>query len=111
MTSSGTYGEPIKAIELRDYIDGKIDYTFYVNEFPSSSVDDGAFIRMSPGLPASEWTSKKRPSFQVVVRGGERNMPQAEEVAYNIYELMHNRRNFTLDTAEVGDAYYRRNGS
>lgn len=98
--------EPIKAIELVDYIKAKVPYTYYVNEFPTNAKDDGAYVRMTGGFPASEWTSKKRPSFQVVVRGASGNAQYAEDIAYQIYADLHNRSNFLLSTIELGDSYY-----
>lgn len=101
-----SYGEPIKAIELVDYLNAKVSYTYYVNEFPSTGLDDSAYVRMTGGFAPSEWTTKKRPSFQVVVRGAVNSAPQCEEKAYQIYEYLHNRKNFLLDTAELGDSYH-----
>lgn len=100
------FGEPIKAIELIDYIKAKVPYTYYVNDFPRNAKDDGAYVRMTGGYEPSEWTTKKRPSFQVVVRGGKDNGPYAEETAYKVYRELHNRSNFTLSDIELGDSYY-----
>lgn len=96
----------VRAIDLIDYVNNYIDYTFYINEFPAVSRDDCAFIRMTGGFPASEWTSVKKPSFQVVVRHNEKGAQYAEQKAYEIFEFFHNRQAFTLDEAELGDSYY-----
>lgn len=96
----------IRAIELVDYLKAKVPYTYFVNEFPPTSADDSAYVKITPGFPPSEWTTKKRVSFQIVVRGAEANMPYAESKALEIYKHLHNRNEFTLDAVDIGDGYY-----
>lgn len=96
----------VKAIELVDYINNFIEYTFYINEFPAVSRDDSAFIRMTGGGTPSEWTTLKKPTFQVLVRHNEKGAQYAEMKAYEIFDFLHNRKTFTLDDVELGDSYY-----
>lgn len=87
--------------ELKSNIAAAVPYTYYANEFPASSEDNAAYTRITGGFRPSEWTSLKRPSFQVIVRGAENNGPATEATANAIYDAYHQRSDFVIGRQRV----------
>ena len=69
--------------DITAFLRQNIAYTFVTNEFAPSNHDDCAYVRMSGGFRPSEWTSKKRPSFQIVLRS--KSAKTADDKAYEIF--------------------------
>lgn len=91
----------LKPKELADYLQGKIPYKYYANEFTSSSPDDAAFVRLTGGLAPSDWSPKKQPSIQVIVRGNSNNAKTTEDIAYRIYDFLHLKTEFRVGSQLV----------
>lgn len=73
--------------------------TFVGNEFLANSPDDCALTRITPGYAPSEWTSKARPSFQIVLRT--KTPSTAESKANAIYEDLHRKAEFNFGNVRV----------
>ena len=82
--------------DITGYLRQNITYAFVANEFATGNPDDCAYVRMSGGFRPSEWTSKKRPSFQIVLRS--KSAKTADDKAYEIFELLNG-----LTEAQVGN--------
>ncbi|WP_409346760.1 minor capsid protein [Paenibacillus sp. MBLB4367] len=87
--------------ELKQYFVTNMPYTYYANEFPTQSTTDAAFVRLTGGFPPSQWTPKKRPSFQVLMRGSETGGPALEAKANSIFGHLHNRAEFVIGTTRI----------
>lgn len=69
------------------------------NDFQATSPDDCAYTRITGGYTPSEWTSKKRPSFQVVLRT--KAPSAAEPLANTIYADLNGKSEFMLGGVRV----------
>lgn len=69
------------------------------NEFSTASPDDCIYVRMQAGYAPSEWTTKRQPGFQIVLRA--KNPPDAEARSNAIYASLHGKREFTFGTVRV----------
>jgi hypothetical protein len=87
--------------DLKSNISAAVPYTYYANEFTSTSTADSAYVRLTGGVKPSEWTNTLRPTFQVVVRGAELNGPTVEAKANAIWAYYHQKRNFTIGTTQI----------
>jgi len=84
--------------ELVAFVKSVVPYTYYPNEFPVSAEDNSGYVRIHSGTVPSQWTSQRRPSIQIVVRGD--NGPTSEKLANTIYEEFHRRRD-----CQIGDEH------
>lgn len=73
--------------------------TFVANEFAATNPDDCAFVRMQPGFAPSEWTTKRIPGFQIVIRA--KNPGDAEARANAIYAELHGKSEFMIGPVRV----------
>lgn len=73
--------------------------TFVANEFIAGNPDDCAFVRMQPGFAPSEWTTKRIPGIQIVVRA--KSPGDAEARANAIYAELHGKSEFVIGTVRV----------
>lgn len=73
--------------------------TFVANEFIAGNPDDCAFVRMQPGFAPSEWTTKRIPGIQIVVRA--KNPGDAEARANAIFADLHGKAEFSLGRIRV----------
>ena len=55
--------------ELKTFVHGLYPYTYYPNKFPTGAKDKCVAIKLTGGFPTDQWTGKRQPSFQVLVRG------------------------------------------
>ncbi|MCR8843081.1 minor capsid protein [Paenibacillus sp. SC116] len=85
--------------DVTAYLRQAFPYTYVANEFGASNGDDCAFVRMTGGLAPSEWTSKSRPSFQVVIRAKSSAIVDAK--ANEIHAGLHGKAEFTIGTARI----------
>lgn len=87
--------------ELKTYLSAVVPYAYHANEFPTESIDDAAYVKLTGGFRPNEWTNRKQPSFQVIIRGGERSGPATEAKAYGIYDALHQRSDFVVGTQRI----------
>ena len=73
--------------------------TFVGNEFQTNSPDDCAYTRITGGYAPSEWTSKARPSFQIVLRT--KLASAAEPKANAIYADLHRKTEFNFGSVRI----------
>lgn len=85
--------------ELKTNVEAAVPYTYYSNEFPAAAVDNAAYVRIFGGYRPSQWTPKRRPTIQIVVRG--KNGPATEAIAMAIYDAYHQRQHFTIGTQRI----------
>lgn len=74
-------------------------FGYYPNEFPDDTTDSLAYIRLYGGFTPSEWTEKRKPSFQIVLRA--KHPAVAETKANAIYGHFRNRREFAFGNTRV----------
>ncbi|MFL1672197.1 minor capsid protein [Paenibacillus dendritiformis] len=84
--------------KINAYLRQAVPYTYVGNEFESANPDDCAYTRLTGGLRPSEWTTKSKPSFQIVVRG---SAPVADAKATEIYEHLHGRTEFYIGDTRI----------
>lgn len=84
--------------KINMYLRRAVPYVYVGNEFESTNPGDCAYTRLTGGLRPSEWTSKSKPSFQVVVRG---KASVADVKAIEIYEHLHGRTEFYIDDVRI----------
>ncbi|MFF2890746.1 minor capsid protein [Paenibacillus sp. NPDC057967] len=85
--------------ELKSYVESVVPYTYYHNEFPASSVDNSGYVRIHGGFRPDQWTNKRRPSIQIVVRG--KNGIATEALANTIYDEFHRRQDFVIGSQRI----------
>ena len=73
--------------EINGYLRQAVPYTYVTNEFDTANPDDCAYVRLGGGYPPSQWTSKRKPSFQIVLRA--KSARTADEKANEIYAHLH----------------------
>ena len=86
----------MRILELITFIKTRVNGVYYPNSFPISAPDGCAVVKLTGGFPPSQWTGKKQPSFQVLVRGNSKDMAECETRAYAIYEALMNQRDVTV---------------
>lgn len=78
-----------------------MDGVYFANGFPREAQDDCAYIRFTGGFPPSQWTGKKQPSFQIILRGKARGDAECEERAYRLYDSLTNLREVFIGDSSV----------
>lgn len=73
--------------EINGYLRQAVPYTYVANEFDAANSDDCAYVRMTGGYAPSQWTSKRKPSFQIVLRA--KSARTADDKANEIYAHLH----------------------
>jgi hypothetical protein len=91
----------MKIPELINFIKSLVPGDYYANGFPVSSVDQCSMVKLSAGAPPDEWTGKKQPTFQVLVRGEESEQAEVENRAYAVHNALMNRRNETIGNESI----------
>jgi hypothetical protein len=93
----------VKVLDLITFIKGRVNGVYYPNTFPISTktVDDCATVKLTGGFPTDEWTGKKQPSFQVLVRGKVNGQADAETQAYAIFDALTNLRDVMIGDESV----------
>lgn len=79
----------IKLNDLIDWIESLVPHTYFSNDFPATSPDASAFVRIAPGEALNEWVTIPRPDFQIVVRAAQQQDDQAEDIANNLIKTLH----------------------
>ena len=83
----------MRALELIDFIQDQVPFTYYPNRFPPTSKDICAMVAIAPGMPIDEWTGK--------VRGKEGTEAETEEKAHEIFNALANRKNVKIGDESV----------
>jgi hypothetical protein len=91
----------MKIPELIDFIKNLVPGVYYANGFPVSSVDQCSMVKLSPGAPPDEWTGKKQPTFQILVRGKESGQTEVENRAYDVHNALTNKRNVIIGNESI----------
>lgn len=91
----------MKALELKSFIEARVPGVYYPNKFPISAQDACAVVKLTGGFPPDQWTGKKQPSFQVLVRGAVAEDAEAEDRAHAIHKSLMNLREVTIGNASV----------
>jgi hypothetical protein len=93
----------VKILELITFVKTRVPGVYYPNTFPISktAADECSVIKLTGGFPPSQWTGKKQPSFQVLVRGKAAGIAETEERAYAIHESLMNLNNVTIGEDSV----------
>lgn len=76
-----------------------IPYPYVGNEFEASNPDNCAYTRLTGGFRPSEWTTKSKPSFQVVVRAVKTST--ADTKATEIYSHLNGKGEFYIGTTRI----------
>lgn len=84
----------LKPKQLADMLQAEKPFRYYANEFPTGAPDAAAWVRLTGGYPPSDWSPRKQPSMQILVRGPEKEAVRIEQHAYELYDHMHQRREF-----------------
>lgn len=91
----------MRILELINWIKGRVSYTYYPNRFPPNAVDDCAVVVLHAGEAASEWTGKRIPHFQVLVRGKPNDHAGAEAKANEIFDALINQAHVQIGSDHV----------
>jgi hypothetical protein len=88
----------MKVMDLITFIRSQVDFSYFPNRFPIEYAPDHcAAVTVYPGKGIDEWTQKKEPSFQILVRGEKHGDAEAESKAHEIFNALQNYRD-----AEIG---------
>jgi hypothetical protein len=91
----------VRILELITFIKTRVNGVYFPNAFPISAPDVCAVVKLTGGFPPSQWTGKKQPSFQVLVRGSAKNTSECETRAYEIHESLMNLRDVMVGDQSV----------
>jgi hypothetical protein len=93
----------VKILELITFVKARVPGVYYPNAFPISTTtaDECSVVKLTGGFPPSQWTGKKQPSFQIIVRGKANGQAEVEARAYAIHESLMNLREVTVGSESV----------
>jgi hypothetical protein len=91
----------VKILELISFIRNRVPGVYYANSFPISSADVCTVVKLTGGFPPDQWTGKKQPSFQILVRGAAKGEVEVEDRAHAIHESLMNLREVTIGNDSV----------
>lgn len=93
----------MKILELTSFIETRVPGVYYPNAFPisKSAVDECSAVKLTGGFPPNQWTGKKQPSFQILVRGTAAGQAEVEARAYAIHEALMNLREVTIGNESI----------
>jgi hypothetical protein len=93
----------MKILDLIDFLESKVQFTYFPNRFPLSdnTPDFCAVVIIHAGRGVDEWTGKKQPSFQLLVRGETRQEGIVEAKAHEIFDSIQNLKNVTVGEDSV----------
>lgn len=89
----------MRILELITFINSRVNDVYYPNSFPVSAADACVAVRLTGGFPTDQWTGKKQPSFQVLVR--DNHPAKAEDRAYAIHAALTNLREVAIGSDSV----------
>lgn len=81
-------------------------YRYFPNKFPRDDIsaeipNECATVTVLPGGAEDEWTGKKEPSFQILVRGDIAKDSAAEAKAYEIFDFIKNKKDVNIGADSV----------
>ncbi|MGJ0440072.1 minor capsid protein [Paenibacillus polysaccharolyticus] len=85
--------------DITAYLRVAVPYTYVANEFAANNPDDCAYVRLGGGYAPSEWTNKRRPAVQVLVRA--KSASKADQIARAVYDDLTNKREFKFGDTRV----------
>jgi hypothetical protein len=91
----------VRILELISFIKTRVNGVYYPNSFPISAPDVCAVVKLTGGFPPSQWTGKKQPSFQILVRGKAKDFAEVESRAYAIHESLMNLQGVTIGDESI----------
>lgn len=93
----------MKILDLITFVKARVPGVYYPNAFPVSTTaaDECNIVKLTGGFPPSEWTGKKQPSFQIIVRGKANGQAEVESRAYAIHEALMNLREVMIGAESV----------
>jgi hypothetical protein len=93
----------VKILELITFVKARVPGVYYPNAFPVSTTaaDDCSVVKLTGGFPPSQWTGKKQPSFQIIVRGKANGQAEVESRAYAIHEALMNLREVMIGAESI----------
>lgn len=94
----------MKILDLITYVRSAVNFQYYPNKFPRDSQhvpNACAVVAIQPGSGIDEWTGKKQPSFQVLVRGETNGDGPTETRAYEIFNALANKKDVTIGGESV----------
>lgn len=93
----------MKILELITFVKARVPGVYYPNAFPISTTtaDECSVVKLTGGFPPSQWTGKKQPSFQILVRGKAAGTAEVETRAYAIHAALMNVENVTIGAESV----------
>ncbi|MEK3817501.1 minor capsid protein [Bacillus sp. FSL K6-1284] len=80
----------MKILELISFIKSRVPGVYFPNRFPREAPDECISVKLTGGFPTSQWTGKKQPSFQILVRGGAAGEQECEDKAYELFNALTN---------------------
>ena len=89
--------------DVRTAVNSAVPYTWYANEFTSTAVDDSGYVRVHGGFAPDQWTDKRKPTLQIVLRA--KSAPTAETKAWAVYNAFHKRTNFAIGTQKISSSF------
>lgn len=92
-------GASVTVPEITAYLRVAVPYTYVANEFAANNPDDCAYVRLGAGYAPSEWTSKRRPAVQVLVRA--KSASKADEIARAVYADLAGKTEFSFGATRV----------
>ncbi|MEC1023574.1 minor capsid protein [Bacillus paralicheniformis] len=91
----------MKILELISFIESRVPGVYYPNRFPRGAADECISVKLTGGFPTSQWTGKKQPSFQVLVRGWQAGEQDCEDKANEIFDSLTNLREVIIGESSV----------
>ena len=91
----------MKILELISFIRTRVNGVYYPNDFPLTATDKCAVVRLTGGFPPNQWTGKKQPSFQILVRGRADDPAEVENRAYAIHDALTNLREVQIGNESI----------
>ncbi|QHZ45912.1 minor capsid protein [Bacillus sp. NSP9.1] len=91
----------MKILELISFIKSRVPGVYYPNRFPRDADDECISVKLTGGFPTSQWTGKKQPSFQILVRGRQAGEQDCEDKANEIFDSLTNLKEVIIGESSV----------
>lgn len=89
----------MRVMDLISFIRGLVPGQYYANKLPPVGEyvpAECASVTIHPGSGYDEWTGKREPSFQLLVRGDVNKDGEAEARAYEVFDALANRKDVKI---------------
>ncbi len=94
-------------IDLINYLNANVPFTYYPNKFPAKGADDSASVKLTGGGSPEYIEQIKNPTFQILVRA--EHPSNAEAKANELFAFLNGKTHFQVGSVKV--AYCRANQS